>query len=439
MSINSAIDLDDNELTKLMILNGWTETLTRDEMIDRVIHYNLFNLTTDPQNKETEKHSIISADFFSLQRLRNVLKSAGIKIDRRKNHEKLVQLVIKHHLIDPLIITKPPLVDRFMQPFPRTIGMQSNGLPNNDFKAFVNSDEAYYTITPFMSISNNPMHADVLYKYLGINYPTCNGHIYLYGYDLVELEAIIEDYPYIEDLVNGLRQQISDIGENSLNIRYTDEIVPDKLPVSIIEILEENRTLDMLNLKKNYMEKKISECLNSGYDQLRFQILYAYSAKTAGGRVGGQNLLHTSQVIIDKQSLIGYIVDPSFQNKSTLLDRVNNESLEIFFRHHIDDRFTMRSIDFSSCQSRNLQGVNMLCSVWTTYLYFLIFSNPGMTIEYIYYIFSQYTQYDRDIIILQFMYYIYLKGILNLPQFAIEDQHLQYINATRNSYPLPRI
>ena len=165
--------------------------------------------------------------------------------------------------------------------------------------------------------------------------------------------------------------------------------------------------------------------------------MYTYSAKTSGGKVGDQTMLHTSQIIIDTHTLIGYIVDPSLQNKSMLLDRVNNESLKILFRHHLGERFRMETINFETCPGRNLQGINMLCAVWTTYLYLLIFFNPGVNREHFYYVMTHYSQYDRDIMILQFMYYVYLKGVLNLPEFSIGEEHIQYISDTRKLYPLP--
>lgn len=79
----------------------------------------------------------------------------------------------------------------------------------------------------------------------------------------------------------------------------------------------------------------------------------------------------------------------------------------------------------------------MLCAVWTTYLFLLIVKNPGIPMEYLYTIFGQYSQYDRDMVILQFMYFINKLGISTDRELGIDKDGLDYLQATKSQFPLP--
>jgi hypothetical protein len=190
--------------------------------------------------------------------------------------------------------------------------------------------------------------------------------------------------------------------------------------------------VDYFNIKKHKENNvlKLRKCVKKQkYDIIRLHVGYVVKGSEASYKLnsGKKFTGHSSQIILDLNSKKAFILESSINQGSIgrHFEYIKEESLEVFLKEYLDPDFRVEPIDFQSCPSVNLQGKSELCATWSLYLFLLYILNPGLNRTKIYKIFNEYTQEERDKVILQFLYYLHsLKLVDTIPGLSYFAQNV---------------
>lgn len=305
----------------------------------------------------------------------------------------------------------------FIQPFPENFGFDTNLVPTDEFRYFTQSNEIYIVLQMIREITGN---SDTLYNFLDlINIPNntmCLDDVFFFAVDVFDLaqfkarelglspdeilnmwESGDED-DYIDQLYKSMAEQTI-----PLNCRFSFLISAEDNP--IISNMKEIVNKNIENITR------LQNCLSKPHiNIMRLNIMFVYMKHNypiIKYREGEKLIVHASQLILNIIDKKGYIFDSDYKNDSKyggILKDIKDTSLEIFLKHYIDENFILSRADLDACP--NLQGTAPLCAVWSLYLFLLYLLNPEYDRNQIYRILREYSQKERDLFILQFMFYI---------------------------------
>jgi hypothetical protein len=289
------------------------------------------------------------------------------------------------------------LIERFRQPFPINYGKNEKGKPVAEFIQFTRSDNIHNIIGLIRHITSKPDFMNNFLSLLNIEHSICLGSSLLYSVDEKELTELVVKFPYLNRLLISLQNH----SEAGINFRFSADIDPDY-----------NKKLNFYSLmqsKEEYLEI-INRCIQEKYQIIRLHVAFIIFKSPASYRITipGNYLAHASQIIIDLISKRAFVLESSINTvpSGVYLESLKDESLEVFLQQYIDPELQVEPINFETCPAIKLQGKSGLCAVWSVYLFLLYILNPDLTRSQIYNIFNEYTQKERDLVILQFLYYI---------------------------------
>lgn len=287
------------------------------------------------------------------------------------------------------------LAEEFNQPFNVNYGLNDDGSPSEDFIEFTHSDEIYQLVT----INSIIVQRMLLRKILGLigllDPKVCFSSLNLTRYRLGAVEPIIEKYPYLQDLYEYSKK---------LNLPYV--YISDDL----------YHTNSVMSIKN---------CWYGPFNYIHINMLLRYNPG-----------FHSTHTIIDIQQKKAYFIDSSYGRIPSITES-KEASLEVFLREYIDRDIIVERFDFDTCPAFSIQGGTDLCATWSFYLFLLILLNPQYTRMDIYNIFRQYSQSDRDFVILQFLYYLHSINVHNeIPEHMLVRYTAE---AARKSFNIPNL
>lgn len=239
----------------------------------------------------------------------------------------------------------------------------------------------------------------------------CIENISLFATDYKELKFLSKKFSYLDKLIVSLEQN----QYSHFNFRFSTDVDPNyKRSFNINSNLKRNKiAIDSMRL-----------CTHGKNDILRLHItLIAFkSQQLIGFDIHREVFVHSSQVIVNLKSKDPFMLESSILDTDSRqeLENIKEESVEVFLQHYLDERITVSRLNLNVCQSVNLQGKSGLCQSWSLYLFLLYLKNPTLNRDRIYNIFGQYTQKERNIVILQFIYYIYSLNLTYIPECIYE-------------------
>jgi hypothetical protein len=344
-----------------------------------------------------------------LLHLRNIFIAKRIGKYNGKSATKLN----KRELIDAILNSRTErahlrLSERFTQPFPINYGITKTGDLRKTFDSFLQSEELYVVFHIFLIINFYPKFTDYFLDILGVDRGhVCIENIIMRSHTLDEFLELSIKYPYLKTHMRSLRKQ----KEKELMVRYTadfTEPVPEaklneKRLSKITECIEDKDYLRLGISKRTYFCSEIPDICK---------------VEMKGKKYTG----HATQVIVNLKTLEAFTLESDINNENigTVMDKIFNESIEVFLRKYVNKNIKIIAMEPEKCPKENIQGQTMLCSVWSLYLFILMLLNPMMTKEKLYSIFDSYSQHEKNMVILQFMFYVKSKEkrIFSIPGFV---------------------
>lgn len=274
-----------------------------------------------------------------------------------------------------------PLIDRFNQPFDPHYGLTIDGDPTQDFIDFTHSNDIYVNIKINSYITKDSALLGRFLTFIGLTNPeVCLGSISLSSVNEEQLEDLIPKYPYLQNLYDYIKR-------SNIPYAWTSDYDP----------------TSGRHLTNRFNIKDLKRCWNNHHNFIRISLVLYFTYKVP-------NPVHATQAIIDIETKKAYIIESALNFSRSLreqLELCKEVSLEAFLQKYIDPEITVESMDFNTCPAIHLQGLSDLCATWSLYLFLLILLNPHYTRTDIYNIFREYDQSERNLIILQFLYYLH--------------------------------
>jgi hypothetical protein len=291
---------------------------------------------------------------------------------------------------------KVPLVNRFTQPFPITYGFDQG--PTAEFIAFTRSNEIRAISAQIKTIGSYPSRLAEFLELLSISTDTIGlERIFLYSMSRDELTASISKFPYLEPLVT----EISDNEKFAFQLS-ADYIVENIDPSS-------NRKLNFWDLM-SYNKKFIASLSKCDRPIIRLSVgnIIFKDPSTQGITIASRYVGHANQVIINRDQKTAFILESCINSgpESQIFERIKESSIEVFLQKYLDKDIKVERYDLNIDPIVKLQGNSYLCATWSLYLFILYVLNPQLNRTDLYRIFNEYTQDERDLVILQFMYYV---------------------------------
>jgi hypothetical protein len=348
-----------------------------------------------------------------------ISKEYGISRLKIKNilKQKYPEFKPKKYLYN-LISSDLELEFRFKQPF----DSKFTNIKDKNFIDFTRSDDIKHIYTQTKFVTSAP---DKTIKFIENIFDDkiyrdsfCIFNLYFFAYNNQNLNLLLRKYEYLEPLV-----------------KYTNtaEEMAFAFSAECFDNIH-NDDRDLCDLLANLNKKSINSlklCLNNKNAtivrlHLSFLII-SENAPEVKMRQEQTLVAHSSQLIINVKENKAYILESSINDssnsKSQKLETIKDISTEVFLKHYLDKNIKVEELDLNECPSVNLQGNTSLCGTWSLYLFILTILNPTIDRYIMYDIFSQYIQFERDSLILKFMYWIFkfnkYKGIA-LPEHIVD-------------------
>jgi hypothetical protein len=301
-----------------------------------------------------------------------------------------------------LLDRKLDLVHRFIQPFDPDF----THVKDNEFITFTRSDKLrlIYTQTKFITIK-----PDFTMKFIdsieNINKDSiCFTNFYFLSYNKSGFKKLNDKHGF--KYLNRLLEYTNN--SKILDFAFSIECLDNSFK------FDRESTCHDVNIKNKMEIKKLKLCMkNKNVKYARLHLTFIVNSDTTKfiTMEQGKTIIgHSAQLILDVHNNKAYILESSVNDNdlgSQQLETIKDISIEVFLKHYIDKNIKVEELDLSSCPVVKLQGNTGLCCTWSLYLFILTLLNPGVDRYIIYKIFSQYTQKERDIVIMMFMYWIF--------------------------------
>jgi hypothetical protein len=292
------------------------------------------------------------------------------------------------------------LVYRFIQPF--------DPVNDADFINFTRSDNLRLIYSKTKGVTSEPNKTWSFIDNISKNSNIDTNSIailnmYFLAYNSDGLKKLIEKYAYLNTLLEYtkaakyMKFAFSVECFDKLH-RFNSDTVCDKLSkinkneIAALKVFLKNKKIKLIRIHLNFV-------VNS---EVTDDIIFSDKTTVA----------HSSQLILNISDNKAYILESSVNDPDDILlsqqlETVKDISIQLFLKHYIDENIILEPLDLSICPAVKLQGSTGLCGTWSLYLFVLTILNPGVDRATMYEVFSQYSQNQRDILIMMFMYWIF--------------------------------
>ena len=225
----------------------------------------------------------------------------------------------------------------------------------------------------------------------------------------------ISDFNFVSYDYSGIKKLAEKYGYLNELIKYIETPGPINFAFSA-ECLDFNKKMcEYASLRKNSIQiEKLKSCMkNKNIKYVRIHLLFLVAPEVTrfiSIPQGYEFAVHSSQVILNVQDNKAYILESSIHDDSISwqkFEKIKDVSVEVFLKNYVDQNIIVEQMNFEECPIVKIQGQTGLCTVWSLYLFILSILNPSIDRSIIYEIFSQYTQQQRDVLIMMFMYWIF--------------------------------
>ena len=276
-------------------------------------------------------------------------------------------------------------------------------MDDKDFINFTRSDNLrlIYSQTKFVTTQE-----DITAKFIDVSTTSTSGTMciasfYLMSYNNNELIKLSKKYKYLSDLVDYTKKAVN--MPFAFSIECFDKIFK----------FGDGKYCDSLSNRNALSLSTLKDCLkNKNVKIVRIHLGFLVSKSDATSDIGFDNepiVAHSSQLILNTIENKAYILESSINDHelSQRLENIKDISTQTFLREYINKDIVLEQIDLTVCPPVKLQGETSLCATWSLYLFILVLLNPELKRNTIYKIFSEYTQHQRDVLIMMFMYWIF--------------------------------
>lgn len=337
--------------------------------------------------------------------------------------------------LDPVLVRKilketyrPRLINRFIQPFDKYFN-NNEYFDREELINFYKNDRKFFSTIVLVKTIFSGNHRDKLVKIIensNIVDAVCTEALFFFATTENKLKHLMSEKPYLSSLVKFMNTQ-------PYKFVYTIEGV-DEEEIKIAP--DVNNALPSLFQANNSALLELQQCIENGsryvFIQIRMinhdtpEIRKLVKIKSDGSS------LHSSSIFIDLEKKNAFHLESSISQSSIAhkFERIQNTSLLAFLRKYVDPELKLIEMDMDSCPRVKIQGNSGFCAVWTCYLFLLQMLNSDMTRGDIFTILAGYSQDERNIMLLNFIYYVYKLDL------GYNTKNLKYFLAIRSDYKI---